>query len=239
MRLAVCILHYGSAEMTQVLHRQFVEGDPGNSRDIYVLDNAAPEPYQDAFERLPENIFWGGALEYAVNTFADRGYTHLWFCNNDVFFLSDPPYYSRALGRMRWLETKGRVGLYSPAASANPYHRQMVQDPHAHCTRVRYIDGIAPVITLACVKDLGGFDMAENRFGYGVDVWFSHRAAAAGWNVWVDHSLVLRHKYHATAKNTPGFMDKAALAENTYLAERLGPGWRARLEAMQEPLERI
>ena len=239
MRLAVCILHYGSPEMTGRLHGQFVKGDPGHARDIHVLDNGAPEAYPDAFERLPENIFWGGALEYAAKTFADKGYTHLWFCNNDAFFLSDPPYYSRAVGRMRWLEARGRLGLYSPAASANPYHRQMVQVPGVECARVRYIDGIAPVISLACVADIGGFDLGENRFGYGVDVWLSFRAAEAAWNVWVDHALVLRHKYHATAKKEPGFLDRAALAEDAYLAARLGPGWRARLETLQPPLEKI
>ncbi|SBV93478.1 conserved hypothetical protein [uncultured delta proteobacterium] len=239
MRLAVCILHYGNAEMTGKIHRQFAAGDPGHGDDIYVLDNNSPSPYPGAFLRLPENLFWGGALEYAVTAFAAMGYTHLWFCNNDVFFLSDPPYLSRAAQRLRWLEKKGRVGLYSPAATANPYHRQMVRVPGAECTRVRYIDGIAPIISLECVNDVGGLDLGENRFGYGVDVWLSHRAAQAGWNVWVDHTIVLRHKYHETAKDAPGFLNAAGLAEKAYLDARLGPDWRGALATLQEPLETL
>jgi GT2 family glycosyltransferase len=239
MRLGVCILHYGNAEMTKNIHRQFLAGDSGRDRDILVLDNASPEPYPDAFERLPENIFWGGALEYAVGKFADMGYTHVWFCNNDVSFLSDPPYYSRAAQRLQWLEKRGRAGLYSPAVSSNPYHAQMVRIAGAECTRVHYIDGIAPIISLECVGAVGGLDTDGNRFGYGVDVWLSLRASRAGWNVWVDHAVLLRHKYHETAGRAPGFLDKAARAENAYLAERLGADWRRAVETLQKPLETI
>lgn len=239
MRLSVCILHYGNAEMTGKIHMQFVAGDPGHGKDVHVLDNASPSPYPGAFERLPENLFWGGALEYAVKRFADMGYTHLWFCNNDAFFLSDPPYCSRARERLRWLEKRGRVGLYSPAASVNPYHKQMVRAPGAECARVRYIDGIAPIISLECVTAIGGLDIGENRFGYGVDVWLSYRAAQAGWNVWVDHTVVLRHKYHETAKDTPGFLSEAASAENAYLGARLGNDWRGTLKTLQKPVETI
>ncbi len=237
MRLAVCILHYGSAAMTGAIHRQFLEGDPLCAQDVHVLDNNAPQGYSGAFERLCENRFWGGAFEYAAELFADKGYTHLWFCNNDCLFLSPPPYMARAKARLCQLEKKGRVGLYSPSASANPYHAQMVTLPGAQCARVRYIDGIAPIISLDCLKDIGGFDLGENPFGYGVDVWLSYRAAQAGWGVWVDHALVLRHAYHAAAKEKPGFLDAAALAENAYLSERLGRDWRNRLRGMQQALE--
>ncbi len=118
MRLAVCILHYGNAAMTGTLHKQFVEGNAAHDRDIYVLDNNSPTPYPGAFERLPGNLFWGGALAYAVDLFADRGYTHLWFCNNDIFFLSAPPYYSNLLKvypRTRFASTKkGLSCIHSP-----------------------------------------------------------------------------------------------------------------------------
>ncbi|MCC8194176.1 MAG: hypothetical protein LIP28_05985 [Deltaproteobacteria bacterium] len=239
MRLAVCILHYGKAEMTRALHTQFANGDPGHADAVFVLDNASPEPYPGAFERLPENIYWGGALAYAVRRFGDLGYTHLWFCNNDAVFVSAPPYFTRAALRIRWLEKRGGVGLYSPSVTANPYHAQMTTDPRAECTRVRYIDGIAPVINLACLDALGGLDMDGNPYGYGLDVWLSRRAEQAGWNVWVDHALVLRHTYHATAKGVPGFLDEASRAESLYLSARMGEDWRARLAAMQEPLETL
>lgn len=233
MRIAVCILHYGKADITRRLHRQFLDSSPGLSGDIFVLDNASPEPYPDAWQRLDENLYWGGALAWALDAFARDGYTHLWFCNNDMVFVSDPPFLARASTRLGWLEKRGRVGLYSPSATLNPYHRQMIAVPGGGCRKVAYIDGIAPVISLACARGTGGLDLGENPYGYGVDVWLSLRASRAGWGVWVDDALVIRHKYHETARIEYGFLARAARAEEEYMTERLGSGWRETLAAMQ------
>ena len=239
MRLAVCILHYGESALTARLHGQFLEADPDSRQDMYVLDNAAPESYPDSWTRLPENLFWGGAFAWALDRFEAEGYTHLWFCNNDMIFVSEPPYISRAAARLQQLERQGRVGLYSPSATRNPYHAQMIRVPGAACRRAMYIDGIAPLVSLACVKAIGGLDIADNPYGYGADVWLSLRAARAGWGVWVDHALVLRHKYHAAAGRENGFFALAAAAEDAYMAERLGPDWRNTLADMQLARERM
>lgn len=237
MRIAVCILHYGKAELTERLHTQFVASDPAFEADIHVLDNASPEPYPGARQRMETNLYWGGALAWALDAFGREGYTHLWFCNNDFVFVSEPPYLARAAARMRWLEKKGRLGLYSPSATANPYHAQMVERPGNGCRDVPYIDGIAPVISLDCAAHLGGLDLGGNPYGYGVDVWLSLRAARAGWGVWVDDSLVLRHAYHAAARDEAGFLRTAAVAENAYLTERIGTNWRESLLLMQTTRE--
>jgi len=237
MRLAVCILHYGKEDLTARLHRQFLDADPGEAGNVFVLDNASPEAYPHAWTRLPENRFWGGAFAWALDAFGAMGYTHLWFCNNDVVFVSNPPYISRAKTRMRRLEKQGGAGLYSPSATSNPYHRQMACRQDAECRKAMYIDGIAPIVALECVKDVGGLDLGENPYGYGVDVWLSYRAAKAGWGVWVDHALVLRHKYHAAAREQTGFMAVAAKAEKAYMTKRLGPAWRETLAAMQTTQE--
>lgn len=233
MRLAVCILHYGQKNTTARLHTQLLEADPKHANDIFVLDNASPEPYPEAWARLGDNIFWGGAFAWALDAFAAKGYTHLWFCNNDVLFVSDPPYVTRAAVRVHWLEKQGRVGVYSPCVTSNPYHKHMAQARGAACCRAPYVDGIAPLVSLACVAAVGGLELGENPYGYGVDVWLSHRAARAGWGVWVDHALVLRHKYHTAARDAAGFMARAARAEEAYMTERFGPRWREALEAMQ------
>ncbi|CAK7032861.1 MAG: hypothetical protein DELT_00433 [Desulfovibrio sp.] len=239
MRLAVCILHYGKNALTANLHGQFLKADPASCGDIFVLDNASPEPYEAAWKRLDENMYWGGAFEWAVNAFEAEGYTHVWFCNNDITFVSSAPYYQRALTRIAWLEKNGRVGVYSPSATSNPYHPQMITRPGEQCAKTMYVDGIAPVVSLACVRAMGGLDLGENPYGYGVDIWLSYRAAREGWGVWVDHTLVLRHKYHATAKEQPGFLAIAADAENRYMSERFGPKWREIVTAMQTMQERI
>lgn len=239
MNLAVCILHYGDPELTAKLYAQFAgsgvgpDGPSGGAGHIHVLDNASPKPYPDAWTRLPENLFWGGAFDWAISAFREKGYTHLWFCNNDMTFVSDPPYYGHAVSRIRALEKRGGVGLYSPAATSNPYHAQMVAQTKGQCRRVEYIDGIAPVLCLDCAMDIGGLDLGQNPYGYGADVWLSLRAARQGWGVWVDDSLVLRHKYHVAARDVSGFLDRAAAAEDLYLTERIGPGWRETLKGLQ------
>lgn len=233
MRLAVCILHYGDENLTRGLHTQFLEADPDFASDVFVLDNAAPKPYPGAWKRLEANLFWGGALAWALDAFGEAGYTHLWFCNNDALFASPPPYVSRALLRIKRLEKQGRVGLYSPAVTVNPYHKQMAVQTASACRKAAYLDGIAPVINLACAKEVGGADLGDNPYGYGVDIWLSLRAAKSGWSVWVDDLLVLRHKYHCVAKEVDGFLAVAAEAENIYLTKRLGANWREALIGMQ------
>ncbi|GHV54441.1 hypothetical protein FACS1894206_07240 [Deltaproteobacteria bacterium] len=239
IRLAVCILHYGKNEMTKHLHTQLLANEPLQNGNVFVLDNASPESYPNSWRRLPENIFWAGAFAYALVVFHEAGYTHLWFCNNDISFVSAPPYIERIKARLQWLEKQGRVGLYSPSVTSNPYHRQMICLPGGECRKVRYVDGIAPVVSLACAREIGGLDFAGNPYGYGVDVFFSLCADAAGWGIWVDHSLVLRHKYHATASLQEGFLSESARAEEAYMTKRLGCDWRERLLAMQAVQERI
>ena len=234
MRLAVCILHYGDPARTSRLHTQFLEADPERAGDILVLDNAAPVPYAGAWTRLPENLYWAGALAWALDALAGAGYTHLWFCNNDAEFVSAPPFMHRLAARWQWLEKKGRVGIVSPAVTMNPYHAQMTLEQGAECRFARYVDGIAPVLSLECVRDIGGLDCVDNPYGYGVDIWLSLRASRAGWAVAVDHSLVMRHRYHTAAREQDGFLARAAAAEHAYLSARMGEDWREQLAVLQK-----
>ena len=239
MRLALCILHYGKASLTESLHRHFLEAEPVLAGDMLVLDNASPEPYPNAWQRLPENLYWAGALAWSLDALGAAGYTHVWFCNNDAFPVSAPPYLKRVVARWQALEKTGaatgsKVGILSPSFTANPYHSQMVQRSGGLCRRANYVDGIAPVISLECVAALGGLDYTGNSYGYGVDVWLSLQAARAGWGVWVDDNLVLRHRYHTAAREKTGFFAQAAEAEQAYMTARLGPGWRDTLKDLQQ-----
>ena len=42
----------------------------------------------------------------------------------------------------------GRVAIYSPSVTSNPYHAQMVRKPDGDFRTVTYVDGIAPLISL-------------------------------------------------------------------------------------------
>lgn len=227
MRIAVVILHYGRPALAGRLHAQLTGGDPQYAEHVFVLDNCAPEPYPGAWRRTEHNLYWAGALDYALSEMAQQGYSHVWFLNNDLLFDGPPPYLRRAMGRLARMESiLGPVGIYAPAVTANPYHPHMVAAAGMQYRTVEYVDGIAPLVSVACWQALGGVDFAGNPYGYGVDVWFSLCARRAGWQVVVDHGVPVRHRYHSTAREISGFMHTAARAEAAYLAARLGPDYR-------------
>ncbi len=241
VKIATVILHYGDPAMTARLHRQLELSDPDAASDLFVLDNCSPEPYPRAWLRTDRNLYWAGALAFALADRAAAGYTHVWFLNNDVSFVSSPPIIARVAGRLRRMDSVlgngggdvAGVGIYAPSVLSNPYHPQMVCAEGMQYRTVPYVDGIAPLISIACWKALGGLDHAGNPYGYGVDVWFSLCAHRAGWPVVVDHQVVLRHRYHSTARTITGFMQTAAEAEQAYLAERMGHDFRAQMDALK------
>lgn len=233
--LAAVILHYGDPGLTDRVRRQLLAADPDRGADVLVLDNHAPQPWTgpNLWRRAEANGYWAGALAWAARELA-ASHTHLWFLNNDIRFDTGGPLLARAEARLaRIAAREGRVGVWSPAARANPYHPQMVADEGLQYRRVRCVDGIAPCFDLACLRELGGVDVGENPYGYGVDVWTSLAADRAGWAVVVDHGVVIRHAYHTTARRVEGFLARAAAAEDRYLAARLGPDWRAELDRLK------
>ncbi|WP_333473520.1 glycosyltransferase family 2 protein [Desulfovibrio subterraneus] len=237
MRLAIVILHYGKTSLTRRLHAQLLQSDPALAEQVFVLDNCAPEQYPDAWLRTDENLYWAGALQLALQKMDAAGYTHVWFLNNDVLFASTPPFIKRAEGRLKRLNTvlgSRGVGVYAPAVLSNPYHPQMVRKEGMQYRTVTYVDGIAPLISVDCWRELGGVDSAGNPYGYGVDVWFSLCAHEAGWHVVVDHEVAVKHIYHSTAREISGFMQTAALAEQSYLAARLGVDYKTRMDSLKQ-----
>lgn len=233
MNLYTVILHYGPEQLTKRLHEQLLGSDPAQGEKILVFDNASPHPYENAWLRAEENLYWAGALERVMGILAGKGASHVWFLNNDATFVSKPPLIERASLRLARAERLvGPVGVYSPAVTANPYHPQMVERPGGQFRHVRYVDGIAPLVSVEFWKRAGGVEFAGNPYGYGVDVWFSSRAQEAGFACVVDHQIVIRHKYHSTAREVEGFMARAAEAEAGYLLERFGPDYREHLKLM-------
>lgn len=220
------VLHYGETSLTRRVHESLLRG--ARPDQVLVLDNAAPEPYVEAL-RLENNIFWGGALERALVLARAKGARYLWFCNNDLDFIlpSGPPLPFAAMRLARMERSLGRpVGIWAPSVTASPYHPQMTHASGAQYRVVSYVDGIAPILNLDCVDAVGGLNMDGNERGYGLDLWLSWRAHAAGWPVLVDQHVLVRHRYHTTARRVNGFLEQAALAEEAYMAARLGPLWR-------------
>ncbi len=243
MRIVAVVLHYGQKTLTDRVFASLLEGSLADRAHIRVLDNAAPEVFAGAWKRLEKNVYWAGALDSTLKAVADEGYTHLWFINNDVGFVTAAPLLARVQARLEGALRRGcPIGIWSPAVQQNPYHKHM--EPCAAMSgdsskllpgmrQVPLIDGIAPVFSLDCLQDIGGLDYGDNLYGYGVDMWLSIRARRAGWPLVVDDTMVIRHRYHTTAKTTSGFMQKAALAEHAFMTERLGPDWRKTMERLK------
>lgn len=234
-KVATCILHYGEPSLTGRVYEQ-IKAEP----DVFVLDNAAPKEFVGAWKRLPENLFWAGAFEWALHEFSQRGYSHLWFFNNDAYFLSKGPHLKKAISRLsRMEELLGCIGIYSPSVTANPYHPQMVQDKASQCRIVSMVDGIAPLIHLTCAEEVGGLDALDNPYGYGVDTWLSSRVKKTKWKMVVDNQVLIRHNYHATANKIEGFLTKAAQAEQVFLENRLGPDYKTIIQEEQKKCQEI
>ncbi len=236
MRALAVVLHYGRSDPARNLTETLLRNDPGARGRVVVFDNASPAPYAGAWQRVPENIFWAGALELCLKTAREQGYTHLWFLNNDIRFVSPPPFLSRAEARLQRLEklTGKTVGIWSPAVESSPYHPQMLPVPDAEAALTPLVDGIAPLINLPAVEDVGGLDAADNPRGYGVDMWLSLRLYRAGLLTLVDPLIRIRHKHQATARTIPGFMQLAARQEESFMHRRLGSGWREFLEQLKQ-----
>lgn len=228
---AVVILHYGDPAVTARLHRQ-LNGQGERWRDrVFVLDNASPQPWPNAWTRLPENRYWAGALAWTLDAMQAQGRTHVWFLNNDLWFAAAGMVLDQAWQRLHALETRSgqAIGAYSPAVVRHPYHRQMVQDPARQFRRVLLLDGVAPLLRLEAVTALPGgqgLDWQDNPRGYGVDLWLSWRLHKAGWPLVVDHQIPIRHEHHTAARQTSDFLSQAADHEDAYLRARLGPDWK-------------
>ena len=240
MNLYTVILHYGPVSRTKRLHEQLLKSDPARRDKILVFDNASPCPYEGAWLRAEENLYWAGALERVMGVLVEKGASHVWFLNNDALFVSKPPLIESACLRLARAERLvGSVGVYSPSVMSNPYHPQMVERAGGQFRQVRYVDGIAPLVSVGYWRLAGGIDYDGNPYGYGVDVWFSSRAQEAGFACVVDHQVVIRHRYHSTAREVDGFLERAAESERMYLTRRLGPDYRQRVRSMAGDVREI
>ncbi len=230
MKVFTVILHYGDIALTKKVANSFI----AENIEYHVLDNCAEQEYPNSWKRLEKNIYWGGALKYCLEQAKLAGADYLWFLNNDIEFIEPKNPLKKLFARINYLNKNGKLGIYTPAVLKNPYHKQVVYKRNTEFTKVKYIDGIAPLINIDCAYKVKNLDIDSNIYGYGIESYLSLEIGNLGYDVIVDHGVVLKHEYHSTAKTVDGFLSKAAEAEHKYLSQRLGDDYREKLKKMQE-----
>lgn len=239
MRIATIILHYGNPKLTEKVYRALCEKTSQSDiveSSIFVFDNASQVPYPNAWKRSSSNLYWAGALSYCFLLVKEMGFTHLWFLNNDITFIGNGSYLAKAYASIQRIErvTGKLVGIWSPSLMYNSYHPQMCNRKDFSYSQVKLIDGVAALYNLTCLDSIGGIDALDNLYGYGVDLWISIRSDRKGWLLVVDHSMVIRHIQHGSAKNIKGFIETAAFSEEVFFRKRLGIEWKQQIESMKE-----
>lgn len=236
VRIAAVVLHYGDPALAAGVAAVLRQAD--GPEDVFIFDNHAPTLCEGAWRRAKANLYWAGALADCLHAARGMGYTHLWFLNNDITFVSNGPFLKRAAVRVARMEQRlgHAVGVWTPSVVRSPYHPQMISRAGVQYTRIALADGIAPLYSLDCVEAVGGVDAVDNPYGYGVDLWLSLRAHRAGWPVVVDHQVTVSHRYHTTARRLDGFLALAGQAEDAYMTSRLGAEWRETVRELQQTM---
>ena len=157
-RTLVVILNHNLPEYTRKVHQQLAPF-VNSTHDLLVLDNGSTGKgiYANADVRLEQNLFWGGALNWAFKYVLDRPeYDSLLFLNNDI-----------ELNGLGFVQELRRVlfeedhAVISPCISgyAQPY-TQMQNWGARESRLVRWLDYQAPLFHRKFIEEVRQFDEA-------------------------------------------------------------------------------
>lgn len=230
------IINYNRADLTLRTLKSLRAGVGHESVNLCVVDSASnPEdvkhlaaslPSDVELHVLPVNRGFGHAANAILNLARERHAAWAWILNNDVEIeqgalerllesASDAPD-AAAVGpvvlstdRSPLILSAGlHVDLWRGRVVHRYWHRTLDVLPD-HAYAVGGVEGSAPLIRVAAVERIGGFD--EGFFMYWEDIEWCHRALAAGWRLIINPKARIRH---AVAQSSPGIQRTQLMLRN-------------------------
>ena len=197
-KTAVFILNHNLPKETDVLYSA-LEPFQGRDYDLFVLDNGSAEKgmAKNTTHRLKENLFWGGALNWAFRFIIEnRKYDSLLFLNNDLSLNG-----ADFVRRLRDELLSGPYRLVSPclAGPAQPWPQMQCWDSGA-MRPVKWIDMPAPLFHRKLVERIGQFDDSL-QYGWGQELVCAHICEMNSWSIGVADHISVEHLGSATLKN--------------------------------------
>ena len=191
------ILNHNLPENTDALYTSLAPWQ-GELYDLKVMDNAS-EPslqsqYTDIF--LPENIYWGGALNKAFTLVLDDPvYDSLLFLNNDIELNGE-----NFVVRLREALFQNDLAIVTPcmAGQANPW-RQMMNWATTGIRCVPWIDNQAPLFHRKIIESIRQFD-DRLIYGWGQELVCHEVCVKHNWKIGICDYISVIHYGHMTFK---------------------------------------
>lgn len=169
----VGVLTYNQPELIQGM-RQQLQGS------MIVIDNGSNPPIPDADITVPENRYFAGGWNYAMDFLHAEWVAML---NDDITGISLPMIYDL-------IDTADQHGYAAISPAFNSPHVHM-QPQGLGLRKVASIDWVAAIIRKDAWNAVGGFNEAFP--GYGSDLDLSYRLMKAGYRLAVDDKHAIHH----------------------------------------------
>ena len=156
---------------------------------VRVCDNGSKEPVDDAWMRIPENKYFSGGFNQAMQAIRNEGkYQWVWMLNSDVSGVSQD-----MLSGLVFMAKQMNASVVSPRVPSSSWGQM---HPGAFLSQSLFVDWVAPVVNVAWFVHNGGFD--EQFLGWGADVDLCYRTQQDRKIVTGHYSI--HHPYGATSR---------------------------------------
>jgi len=190
-RTLAIILNHNLPEFTDRLF-QNLEPFQADIYDLRVMDNGSRPEYVSKYTtiKLPNNIFWGGALNEAFSLILENpNYDSLLFLNNDLEVTGE--IFVEALRNELFCNN---YAIVTPCIAGDPRPWKQMQNWGSKSTRqVRWIDNQAPLFHRKIIEKIKKFDKVLN-YGWGQEFICFEICVENGWKIGVcDHITMLHY----------------------------------------------
>lgn len=174
MTTAIAVMTYNQPGFIEELYKPL-------GSYILVVDNGSTIPIPYTSIRVPENRYFAGGWNYAMQ-----------FINADWVAMLNDDISGITVGMIDSLIEVAETNNYDVISPAfNSPHPHM-QPQYKGLQEVHSIDWVAAIIRKSAWNDVGGFN-AEAFSGYGSDLEIAHRLKKKGYRLAVDHRHIIHH----------------------------------------------